>query len=67
MAVDMDELRTFLQKQAAFTDNCRRLLLAFDDGPAHCTGKTSTGELVWKGSFIAMMETLREGLIPEPE
>lgn len=63
---DMNELREFLEKQAAFFQNCHALLMAFDDGPRHCTGTTGTGELVWKGSFIAMMENMREALPPEP-
>jgi hypothetical protein len=42
----------------------RDLLNAFDDGVKSCTGVLSSGELVWKGSFICYMERLRS-LLPE--
>jgi len=42
----------------------RDILNAFDEGCYTCTGKLSSGELVWKGSFITYMERLR-ALLPE--
>lgn len=45
----------------------RDMLLAFDDGPRACTGTLSSGELVWKGSFIAFMERMRSRLPQESE
>lgn len=41
------------------------ILAMFDDGPRFCTGTLSSGELVWKGSFIHFMERARVALRPE--
>jgi hypothetical protein len=40
----------------------RDILLAYDDGVRACVGTMSNGDLVWKGSFIAFMERLRDTL-----
>lgn len=62
---DLTELHDALNRQADHIQNCRQILLAFDDGPLACIGTLSSGEVVWKGSFIAFMERLRASLPPE--
>ncbi len=37
----------------------RELLLQVDDGPRGCYGTESSGNDVWKGSFLARIERLR--------
>jgi hypothetical protein len=43
----------------------RDILNAFDDGVHDCVGVESSGSMVWKGSFIAYMERLRDLMPPE--
>ncbi|MFZ0709254.1 MAG: hypothetical protein WAM53_04370 [Terrimicrobiaceae bacterium] len=45
----------------------QNVLNCFDDGPNHCTGTMSNGELVWKGSFITFMERLRYRIADDSE
>lgn len=43
----------------------RNILNDFDDGVRCCVGIESSGNMVWKGSFIADMERLRELMPPD--
>lgn len=54
-----------LNRKADFAKVCSDILNAFDGGVRSCVGIESSGNIVWKGSFIAYMERLRALMPPE--